>query len=1510
MLLSVPFISSGQRQVIADIQFNGPPNPPAVIAINPPTNCGNPVQGFLGLRGGALVFNDVEGSQCCPCFVGGPNDCGNNDNQVQIGPVITAGACNISIRVEVSFVEGNDGLECADPQLATFACNPNSGADGLDISFNAQNLGSFIPIGTFCGNTPVEGNWTPLSATSGFFEVTNIQTDLLFLNAIGGTQALDEEYRIDRILVEGDPFSAVPASINVTNDMPCNGMDALILTAIGGNAGSSFMWSRDGTPLTETSATLNLGIADMTASGTYQVEILDPNGCRTIGSAVVNVQDCAAPIPDFTGLDDIFCRDFDQLSLPSVSTNGIPGTWNVSNDLILRDTVIFNTLVFTPDPSTGANTVNIPIRIDEIPVFGDFPPNGKDICFFSTPGQTQTFDLIDEFSLVPSDLLDITFNGMTTSTEQEWRSMEVPSNPGSFDVEIFTLPFGACGRIDTMTQLNVSFIDMAQDNQETICFGDLTPLNFSALVQSGDPNAVWSDLFATGADLSDPRNVDLSFLPVGQYNFQYDLNPTVSCNLSDQAMLTIDIIDFPTRTISPSGLCSGDGFSINIDGVTYDESFPFDEIFIQNPSGPCDSMIVVDLMFDVAPTRTINPPPFCQGDVFTYNGVDYTNDQNIVVSVPGPTPCDSMNELILTFIPSVTESITIDTLCDGTPFDFRGTTYTQSDIVSLTFPGMNGECDTSATLELTFNPVPMRSLVRPDLCNGSTFTFDGVDYTRDTTATISIANPAGTCDSLIMLELTFNAVPERSVIPTDLCEGDPFTFDGVDYFSDTVAMVTRPNPGGSCDSLITLDLSFSAPFRMPITASPCEGDTIFVDNVAYTESFVGDVRVPDINGGCDTIFSLDLSFIQLIRTTLSPDLCEGDPFSYSANGNTYAEGQLLTGTERVLGPNGCDSIITIDLFFKPNSETRFEEIRNSGDSFSQVINGTLYDESNPIDTINLPSANGCDSTIFVNFIFVQGVFDSLIRNECTGSGFSVPGGPNGPYDEANPSGIDTFMLADGRDSFFITRITFQDPGINRFMQTLTIGDPFSIDFNGETYDASNPMGRDTLVGAAANGCDSIIVVSLNFVDAFTTVIDTMLCQGDPFSVDVDGITFNESNPDTTITLQTADGIDSIITVDLVFREPDTSMISTPRCIGDGFSITVGPDTYDENFPSGITPLINSVGCDSIVIVDLQFTSGVTVARTDTICSGTTLMIGSTVYGENTQLSGTEVLTAAAGCDSTITVDLTVDTIHFELITEPICPDADMFDFSIINTRPGQNLTALIDGIETMVIDTVSGTLPIGTQDLVLTNDGLCGTMPPFDISFHPAETLDIFESASTADSLTLAFDFSGIVSTVIWMQDSTEICVDCTSVNVSSSESATYTVQLMDDLGCTYTASFDVMGDDPNPPPPPPPPPPALDTMDFFLPNVISANVSAPNTLFFLQTTNPSIIDYDLRIFNRWGNLVSSLSNLTPNDPNFGWDGRSNSGELQPSGVYVYVVVIRREDSGEQTLAGDLLLMQ
>lgn len=1491
---------------IADVQFNGQPVPPVTIDIFPAQNCGNPNEGFLGLRGGSLVFNDVEGSTCCPCFAGGANDCGSNDNTVQVGPFLLAGSCNISIRVEVTLIGGSDGLEC-DPNFpSTRVCPLNSGADGLEISLMAVGLASPIEIGRFCGDTPTNGNWTPTSANSGFFEVTGITSSLAFIGIIGGTQAADEEYRIDRILVEGDPFSAVPASINTTDVMPCAGQDPLILTAIGGNTGSSFTWFRDGFGLPQTSMTLDLGLADMSLSGLYSVTITDPNGCEATSSITISVQDCAAPVPDFPGLDLIFCRDTEALDLPNISANGIPGTWNVPNDLVLRDTTAFNELIFTPDPSTGANTVSFSIQIDQIPTFGDFPPGGKDICLSNAPGQT--IDLVDEFNLSTSDILDIVFNGRTESDESAWRNTPVPGNSGIFEVEIFTFPFGACGRIDTTTQLNITFIDQLTTVSQNLCQGQAPNVDFRALIQNGNPDIQFADINGIGVDISNPSSVDLSGLPAGNYTWQFSLSP-LGCNASSQADLNITIDPVTPTFLSPP-LCEGDPpFLFNGEFYSQDTQVT---VLVPNATMLCDDLVMLDIVFEPLPGRVINPPALCAGEVFTYNGVDYTTDQDTVVTVTG-IPCDSMNELILTFLPAESISIMIDTLCEGASFDFRGMTYTQSEVVSLTFPGMNGACDTTATLDLVFNTVPSRTLSRTDLCLGETFTFDGVDYTSDINTTVSIDNPAGACDSLITLDLAFRPVPMRTVVEV-LCQGELFSFDGVDYTSDTIVSVTTANPGGPCDSLIMLDLSFMALPTMPVVETLCEGDTFSFDNMTYTEDIVVDVRVPDANGGCDTIFNLDLTFSPLVRTTIAPDLCEGDNFSFTANGNTYAEGQLLSGTERVPGPNGCDSVITIDLFFKPNSETLFEEIRQSGDGFSQVINGVTFDESNPTDTITLPSANGCDSTILVNFIFVQGVFDSLIvDDQCIGSGFSVAGGPNGPYDEANPSGIDTFMLADGRDSFFITRINFQDPAINRFTNTLTTGDSFSIDFNGVTYDASNPMGRDTLPGAAANGCDSIIIVSLTFTDAFTTVIDSMLCQGDPFSVQVDGITFDEDNPVGMDTLVNADGIDSIVTVDLDFRAPDTTMIMTPRCIGDGFSLTVGPDTYDEANPSGITPLTNAIGCDSIVIVDLQFTNGVTSTRTDTLCSGTTVMIGNTVYGENTQLSGTEVLTAAAGCDSTIIVDLTVDTVHFELTTEPICPDATEFEFTIINTRPGQMLMALIDGVDRMVIDTLRESLPIGAQDIILTSESSCGVMPPFDLMMLPPQTLDIVSTPAGDDTLSLSLDFSGIVSSTIWTQgDTTELCVDCTSVNVSSLDPATYEVEVVDELGCTFTASFEVEGDGDDPPPPPPPlPPVAQDTMDFFLPNVISASNANPlNASLFLQTANPSIIDYDLRIYNRWGNLVRNLGNLIPNDPNFGWDGRSNSGELQPSGVYVYVVVIRREGSAEQTLAGDILLMQ
>ena len=48
----------------------------------------------------------------------------------------------------------------------------------------------------------------------------------------------------------------------------------------------------------------------------------------------------------------------------------------------------------------------------------------------------------------------------------------------------------------------------------------------------------------------------------------------------------------------------------------------------------------------------------------------------------------------------------------------------------------------------------------------------------------------------------------------------------------------------------------------------------------------------------------------------------------------------------------------------------------------------------------------------------------------------------------------------------------------------------------------------------------------------------------------------------------------------------------------------------------------------------------------------------------------------------------------------------------------------------------------------------------------------------------------------------------------------------------------------------------------------------------------------ELLIFNRWGEIIYK------GDPNKGWDGKSDKGELVPDGAYPTVISYRRDHGG------------
>jgi len=47
----------------------------------------------------------------------------------------------------------------------------------------------------------------------------------------------------------------------------------------------------------------------------------------------------------------------------------------------------------------------------------------------------------------------------------------------------------------------------------------------------------------------------------------------------------------------------------------------------------------------------------------------------------------------------------------------------------------------------------------------------------------------------------------------------------------------------------------------------------------------------------------------------------------------------------------------------------------------------------------------------------------------------------------------------------------------------------------------------------------------------------------------------------------------------------------------------------------------------------------------------------------------------------------------------------------------------------------------------------------------------------------------------------------------------------------------------------------------------------------------------NMRIYDRWGNMMFNIKDVPPNDPEFGWNGKFGTGLVNP-GVYIYAIEV------------------
>lgn len=282
-----------------------------------------------------------------------------------------------------------------------------------------------------------------------------------------------------------------------------------------------------------------------------------------------------------------------------------------------------------------------------------------------------------------------------------------------------------------------------------------------------------------------------------------------------------------------------------------------------------------------------------------------------------------------------------------------------------------------------------------------------------------------------------------------------------------------------------------------------------------------------------------------------------------------------------------------------------------------------------------------------------------------------------------------------------------------------------------------------------------------------------------------------------------------------------------------------------------------------------------------------------------------------GCVDSVTVVLNEpDPIIFELSAfEPIICFGELSLISVDTAYGGQGL--IEEDYEVSINS--SSFQPVGQQfqipggvvvPVTVTDPAGCSVTDEILVPSPPAITLRLPTTIEVelGDSVRLRPDiFPGgapiLFDSIRWTPDTAISFRNGVLADpfVSPNEETTYTITVIDEDGCTATASVLVEVDR---------------NRNVFIPNAFSPNNDATNDELQIFT-GPGVrsINY-FRVYNRWGEELFAEEDvaLNPNGQTAGWDG-SFRGRRVAAGVYVYIAEITFQDGRTIIYKGDVSVM-
>jgi len=193
------------------------------------------------------------------------------------------------------------------------------------------------------------------------------------------------------------------------------------------------------------------------------------------------------------------------------------------------------------------------------------------------------------------------------------------------------------------------------------------------------------------------------------------------------------------------------------------------------------------------------------------------------VTVLSPNGTSSSTSAVVNSISASSASTTNASICAGSSYSFNGTNYSTAGTYVAHLTNAAG-CDSAATLVLTVKAISS-STTNASICVGGSYSFNGINYSTAGTYVAHLTNAAG-CDSAATLVLTVKAT-SSSTTNASICAGGSYSFNGTNYSTAGTYVAHLTNAAG-CDSAATLILTVtdkpSAP-TVSITQPTCNTTT-------------------------------------------------------------------------------------------------------------------------------------------------------------------------------------------------------------------------------------------------------------------------------------------------------------------------------------------------------------------------------------------------------------------------------------------------------------------------------------------------------------------------------------------------------------------------------------------------------------------------------------------------------------------------------------------------------------